>query len=56
VDIDVAYVDMLLWLYTHVLRVYFKYFICFSVYVANVSSFCFKSRSGVTRVAMRAGG
>jgi hypothetical protein len=30
VDLDIAYVGMLLWLYMHVSRAYFKCFICFS--------------------------
>jgi hypothetical protein len=38
---------MLQWLHTYVSSVCFKCFICFHIYVANVSSRCFKSRSSV---------
>ena len=38
--------------FTSVLDVCFKCFICLRTYVANVSSKCFKSRSGVVYVAM----
>ena len=46
VDLDVAYVAMPI----------HACFICFSLYVANVSTLCFKSRSDVAHVAMRTGG
>jgi hypothetical protein len=36
---------MLQWLYMHVSNACFKCFICFQMYVANVSSECFKSKS-----------
>ena len=48
VDLDVAYVAM-------AIHACFKC-ICFSLYVANVSSLCFKSRSCVAHVAIRASG
>ena len=55
--LDVAYV--LQWLFkcfsgvfASVLDVCFNCFICLQTYVVNVLSGCFKSRSGVARVAM----
>jgi hypothetical protein len=47
--LDVAYV--LQW-FSSVSDVYFKCFIFLRTYVANVSSECFESRSGVAHVAM----
>jgi hypothetical protein len=43
---------ILLWLYTHVLSICFKCFICFQTYVSSVLSRCLKSRYGEGHVAM----
>jgi cellulose synthase/poly-beta-1,6-N-acetylglucosamine synthase-like glycosyltransferase len=53
VDLDVVYVAMVI----HIcFKSIFQVFDLLQMYVANVSSVCFKSRSGVTHVAMDAGG
>jgi hypothetical protein len=55
--LDVAYVFAMVFqvfsgIFTSVADTCFKGFICLHTYVANISSECFKSRSGVAHVAM----
>jgi hypothetical protein len=53
--LDVAYVLQRfssVYVFFQVFHAYFKYFICLQMYVVNISSECFKIRSGVAHVVM----
>jgi cell wall-associated NlpC family hydrolase len=54
VDLEVAYIVMAI--HTYLKSICFKCFIRFDLYVANVLFLCFKSRPGVTHVAIYVGG